>query len=195
MDLAPRDLRTTLEGRAVTIRRSARSDSDSRSPMEKNRGGRKAGTVIRYWKRHCTDCKDFYRPTSSNQKRCSACGLQFNKRFDAKYKIDHRLHRPWQRLAESAKRTAREKNIPYDIDSIYVASIWTDTCPILGLKLERGLNVRKETSPSLDRIVPSLGYVRGNVQVISWRANRIKNDASVEELESIVAHLKRITKG
>lgn len=58
-----------------------------------------------------------------------------------------------------------------------------DYCPILGLKLEHGTGRGPtDTSPTLDRIDNSKGYVPGNVQVISCRANRLKWDASPEEL-------------
>lgn len=54
-------------------------------------------------------------------------------------------------------------------------------CPVLNIPLNYFAEKRCESSPSFDRINPSLGYVKGNVAVISWRANRIKNDGSAEE--------------
>ena len=54
-------------------------------------------------------------------------------------------------------------------------------CPVLNIPLNYFSEQRCENSPSFDRINPSLGYVKGNVAVISWRANRIKNDGSAEE--------------
>lgn len=50
---------------------------------------------------------------------------------------------------------------------------------------------RGPTTPSLDRIVPERGYVRGNVEVISWEANRLKNSATLEQLEALVDYLSR----
>jgi len=41
----------------------------------------------------------------------------------------------------------------------------------------------KASSPSLDKIIPSLGYVVGNVQWLSKKANGMKQDASFQELE------------
>lgn len=46
-------------------------------------------------------------------------------------------------------------------------------------------------SPTIDRINPKLGYIKGNVWVISNKANRFKNDATLEELELLVANLRR----
>ncbi len=66
-----------------------------------------------------------------------------------------------------------------------------DTCPLLGVALRLGTRYDRAASPSLDRIEPSLGYVPGNVWVISFRANAIKQDASLPELELLVRNLAR----
>ena len=59
-------------------------------------------------------------------------------------------------------------------------------CPVLGVKLESGTKKYHDASPSLDRMIPSKGYVPGNVVVMSFRANRIKGDASREELQTVI---------
>lgn len=69
---------------------------------------------------------------------------------------------------------------------------WNTHCPILGLELDYFAENRQENSPSFDRINPALGYVPGNVQIISWRANRIKNNATADELLKIGNYLKSI---
>lgn len=46
-------------------------------------------------------------------------------------------------------------------------------------------------SPSLDRMIPALGYVASNVRVISYRANAIKRDATLDELRALVAYVER----
>lgn len=60
-------------------------------------------------------------------------------------------------------------------------------CPILGIPLKHNSIGKADTSPSLDQIVSGAGYTKGNVQVISQRANRIKNDATPEELLCLAA--------
>lgn len=69
-------------------------------------------------------------------------------------------------------------------------------CPVLGIKLEWGWESGKrgyrDNSPSIDRIDPRGGYTRDNIIIVSFRANRIKNDASVAELKKIAGFYEEI---
>lgn len=100
-------------------------------------------------------------------------------------------------MLRRARRRAEEKGYPFSITEEDV--IVPETCPVFGtpLKAARGEFHKnrfggKANSPSIDKIIPSLGYVPGNVRVISWRANRLKNDASLEELEALVRWLRSL---
>ena len=66
---------------------------------------------------------------------------------------------------------------------------WPTHCPILGIELDYFSEYRAEASPSFDRLDTSKGYVPGNVQILSWRANRIKNDGTAEEHRKIADYL------
>jgi hypothetical protein len=81
------------------------------------------------------------------------------------------------------KNHAKKHNIPFDITLDYMKEIWTDTCPILGIPLSWCVQSGHKTdnSPSIDRIFPEKGYVKGNVSWVSERANTIKNCGSAEE--------------
>ena len=72
-------------------------------------------------------------------------------------------------------------------------------CPILGIPLEYGGNGNRlqHYSPQIDRLIPSLGYIPGNITIISSRANSIKTDATIEELEKLyrwclAEHVRRV---
>ena len=91
-----------------------------------------------------------------------------------------------------AKRRALEKSIPFDLVESDV--VIPEICPVLGIRLSSAKDssgIQSDACPTLDRVVPSLGYVSGNVEVISWRANRIKSDASADEIRAIYAWLER----
>jgi hypothetical protein len=72
-----------------------------------------------------------------------------------------------------AKRLGLEFNITAEDITI------PERCPVLGLKLASNSG---DASPSVDRMDSTKGYVKGNVRVISWRANNLKSDATLVEL-------------
>ena len=69
---------------------------------------------------------------------------------------------------------------------------WPTYCPVLGVELDYFTSGAKENSASLDRIDPSKGYIKGNVVVMSWRANRVKNNGNAEEHLKIYQYLTNL---
>lgn len=65
-----------------------------------------------------------------------------------------------------------------------------ETCPVLGIPLIIGLTMRGDNSPSLDRFDNSKGYTPDNVRIISFRANIIKRDATLAEIERVAAYMR-----
>ena len=67
-------------------------------------------------------------------------------------------------------------------------------CPLLGIAIaSNGKMNNRDSSPSIDRIDSKKGYTPDNVWIVSYRANRIKNDASLDELKLIAANLTKKT--
>jgi hypothetical protein len=88
----------------------------------------------------------------------------------------------------AAKKRAKKKKITFDlVKEDIVIPIY---CPILHVELIRNSIHDKDFSPSLDRIDSDKGYLKDNIAVISLRANRIKNDATLEELRKLVMWLE-----
>jgi hypothetical protein len=89
-----------------------------------------------------------------------------------------------RRNLDQIKTRAKSKNLDFDLDAEYLFSIPSDICPVFNCSLSWG--VPKKTanfnSPSLDRIDPDKGYVKGNVQWVSHLANTMKQNASKEQL-------------
>lgn len=99
-----------------------------------------------------------------------------------------RLENPKHWLWYSAKARAKIKGLEFSIteDDFELP----EKCPLLDIPLWKNPEESCANSYSLDRIDSSKGYVKGNVWVISKRANAIKSDATLEELELIVKNLK-----
>ena len=105
----------------------------------------------------------------------------------AKRKIDRKLNAT-RILLNKAKVRAREQNLPFNIDLSDI--IVPKVCPVLGIKLKRGIGKATSNSPTLDKVISKLGYIKGNVRIISWRANRLKSDATLDELKAIIKYIE-----
>ena len=87
------------------------------------------------------------------------------------------------------KQSAKSRNIPFDLTMTQLNNLtFPISCPILGIPLKFNRGSLADDSYSIDRIDSSQGYTIDNIEVISWRANRLKNDATHEELEKISKH-------
>ena len=87
-------------------------------------------------------------------------------------------------IFSGVKSRCKLKGIPFDLTLEYLESIVATNCPVFGFPLAwcaHSKNI-KPVSPSLDRINPKLGYIKGNVRWLSQRANAMKQDSSPEEL-------------
>jgi hypothetical protein len=98
--------------------------------------------------------------------------------------IRHGLYgTPAYDLWTHAKERAKRFGLPFNLE---VQDIVIPTrCPVLGIELHPTAGVPGPNSPSIDKIVPALGYVRGNIRVISHRANMLRNNASAAELRLV----------
>ena len=115
--------------------------------------------------------------------------------FEEKWQADlNRLARQIRR--GNYKSTSKKFNVPFNLTVEYLESIKTDACPVFNTPFEWqrfGQGPQTGQSPTLDRIIPELGYVEGNVVWISALANRIKSNATEKELYAVAdwLHHKR----
>ena len=102
-----------------------------------------------------------------------------------KYFYDYAVKNPEKILLLSAKNRAKKKGLIFNLS---VEDIVIPTkCPVFNEPLEKvfqptGKRAPADYAPSLDRIDPIKGYVKGNIQVISTKANSMKNNATPEQL-------------
>ena len=163
-----------------------------------------------YPERRCENCEAMYKPRSHNQRVCSTvCRDEFSydaykrpsylkkrtsdKPLRASYKKEWEKRHPDQeytkevvKLWHAAKARASVSGIDFTIE-VYDLAI-PEECPILRVPLEKGTRY----APSLDRIDSSKGYIRDNIWVISKLANRIKTDATLEELKGFAEWVQKL---
>ena len=150
------------------------------------------GTRIRqFWECLC-ECGKVLEVQPSNlvggrTKSCGCLRKQPHK-WDARTRKHGRYESPEYKMFNSARVRARLRGVAFDIELTDV--VIPEYCPLLNIPLSVGDGQAHDGSPSLDRIDNTKGYIKGNVWVISRRANTIKSVASLEELESIALNLK-----
>ena len=96
-----------------------------------------------------------------------------------------------KKILRDVKYRCKKKGIEFDL-TFSDFNVVPDHCPILGLEInyegEQGLCI---CSPSIDRIDPNKGYTADNVMIVSYRANRIKSDATISELCAVIQYVWR----
>jgi hypothetical protein len=133
-------------------------------------------------------CKICRRKQSSYSQSVNA---ETRKEYQSDYQRAHptqvrayqKKFRSRNRLAESfrsLKNKAKRRGMPFTISLKDI--VVPDVCPILGIPIFRGEASPSDNSPSVDKVIPALGYVAGNIQVISSKANRMKSDGTLEEI-------------
>lgn len=165
-------------------------------------------------RRSCYECrkeykknyhKIYYQKQSTKQKRREYYKnnkeniLITNKKSREKHKhkysnMKKEQHRknPLKNMLLCAKRRAKEKNIEFSININDI--IMPEICPVFGIPLLVGDDRSIDNSPSLDRINNTKGYTKDNTIIVSHKANTIKNNASIEDLEKIYHFYKNIGK-
>lgn len=123
-------------------------------------------------------CPIHGKPTKRSE--CRSC----NAAYMREYLWHRRQQEPDRELWRRARKRAADRGVPFDLplEDVFIPP----ACPVLGVPLEIG-GPRSPNSPSLDRIVPALGYVTGNVRVISDLANRFKGAKSLGQLKKLTA--------
>lgn len=122
----------------------------------------KAPGTKRGYRIHCKVCRAKYYRDWSNNNRIKAWLNGIRKRSRAR-SLDFNL-------------VAEELVIP-------------EVCPVLGIPLHFGKS-HHPNLPSIDRFDNTKGYTKENTRIISYRANKLKNDATLEEMESVVKYMK-----
>lgn len=129
----------------------------------------------------CSQCKetlprsefhrDNYKGRNAISSRCKRCASVYGR---VRYGEARELF-----MWRNAKGRASRKQLPFDItpDDIIIPEV----CPVLGVPFDLS-GKRSQYSPSLDRIIPELGYVKGNIMVMCDKANAMKNCATDDEL-------------
>ena len=109
-----------------------------------------------------------------------------NVAYNKKWTAEHRA----EALLRMARKRVKQDGVECNIDLSDI--VIPEFCPVLGIKIDCSAPSRADNIPSLDRIDPAKGYVKGNVWVISWKANHLKTNNTLETLHALTRALERL---
>ena len=101
--------------------------------------------------------------------------LEYRLRSAQNHKIKYEKDIVYRLLTRTRSR-AKELNIEFNLSEEDI--ILPEVCPVFNTPFV----YKTDKTISVDRIDPSKGYIKGNIQLISWKANTMKSSASREEL-------------
>jgi hypothetical protein len=115
-----------------------------------------------------------------------SCGCLRRDRAGERYRKHGKSKTLEYTMFYDARKRAIAANIPFTItpDDIVIPKV----CPVLGITLVADRH--RDNKPSLDKIIQEKGYTPENIKVISFRANRLKSDATVEEIRAIISYIE-----
>ena len=128
-----------------------------------------------------------WNPNSDTKNTCKKCSIKIRQteKLNRDWKVDA-ARLLYKNIKSRCKRMGREFFI--DIEDIIIP----EKCPVFGFELKREDRETWMCAPSVDRIDSSKGYIKGNVTVVSRRANILKRDATLEELEQLFNYYKTL---
>ena len=131
---------------------------------------------------------------SKGGKRFTTCAQCEKDRFNKRYRVN-----PIPQLISGFRNRAKKQNVPFNLtvdDMKDLIKNATDMCPALGVKMEIAKLYANDSnySPSFDRIDPKKGYTKNNIVIVSNRANRIKSDATVNEIRKVADFYEKLLK-
>jgi hypothetical protein len=135
--------------------------------------------------RPCTDCgemlpfSDFHKHSIGYMgyaTKCKNC-----RKITSKKRYAETDRSFW--LCASAKYRAKKKGIDFNIEPSDI--IIQNDCPVLKRPYVR----HTDMAPSVDRIDNNKGYIKGNIEVMSVRANRLKGDYTIEEINLLLEYI------
>lgn len=94
---------------------------------------------------------------------------------------------PW--MLTQARRRAKKQGVPFNLvlEDLEIPKL----CPVLNIPLVIGKEKMSDSSPTLDKHIPKLGYVKGNISIMSLLANRIKNNGTSEQVAMVASWMKQ----
>jgi hypothetical protein len=137
----------------------------------------------------CKECGNHFLGTYNSKYCCVTC-LQRNEYAANMLNFKWRLNK----LLAAARNRAKSKQLPFNLDAEYLIALWIvneGCCSVSG----RAFNLQpygkfgqvNPDAPSVDRILPEKGYVKGNVRLITYHTNVALSEFGLECFKKLAA--------
>ena len=143
--------------------------------------------------KNCRDCQEVFECYSNKAFRCKSCQAGSDYRLDM---LDYK----WRlnKLVAMAKNRAKDKQLLFDLTSDYLIGLWDANkgkCAITLRSLDLQPYGKKgqvnPNAPSVDRIVPEFGYIKGNVRLITYHVNVALSEFGLDVLKELAKDVLR----
>lgn len=144
----------------------------------------------------CEDCERYRKTYYENHRQQEIDRAKRSQNKDRvktnKYKRELKRRNPVGYMVWHLRAQAKRNGIPFNLTKEDI--VIPEFCPVLNIPLQMNDGYSQSNSLSVDRLIPELGYVKGNISIISHKANTMKNTATLQELKNLVQWLeKRLT--
>ena len=134
-----------------------------------------------------------YKAIAKEAQRKYLANLTPERRFAREQKSANtrKKNHPIRVTLSAIRSRCKKKGLNFNLTEEYLTSIWTGKCPVFGFNIVfTNKGSVKANSATIDKLIPHLGYVIGNVVWLSQRANQIKTDATYEEVQRVADFMK-----
>ena len=158
-------------------------------------------------KKRSQDQAGAYFPTPTAKKTCTKCGVEKQhsqfvvdrslktmtgshcRKCTSEYSKKWKRSDPARNIIQGARPSAKRRGLEFAITVDDITPL-PEVCPVLGIKLRQAEGQRQDDSYSIDRTDSSKGYIPGNVRIMSWRANCLKKDGTVDEIRALLVYME-----
>jgi hypothetical protein len=147
------------------------------------------------FKTRIVKCGKLKVPTLTYRCTCNKCSLEEFHKVVHKYTNPEALRSrhqkdPRKRMFKDCRFRSQQKGIEFNIslDDLEIPK----KCPLLNIVLSTSNSIVSPNSPTIDRIDSTKGYIKGNVWIISHKANTAKNNLTLKELKLLTKNLQKL---
>ena len=121
------------------------------------------------------------------ESHCRQCEIDIDKAYRENLKATDPILWRHRCLYNDRKKRTCDTTVTLQ----HLRDLWTGQCAINGTNISFDVEPSDPQAAEVDKIVPSKGYVDGNIQWVSCRMNVLKGDGALEDFEQIISYLTK----